>query len=106
MSSVTQKAKFGIDVRVTPPESIKVYHPIPGLLPQSIPQASALKLIATLVNPLLDPQSGPSSDLKDQIINALEVRVASLESQVERIPDLELQVSNLAKVIKALQEQV
>ncbi|KIK91570.1 hypothetical protein PAXRUDRAFT_13714 [Paxillus rubicundulus Ve08.2h10] len=79
--SVTQKEKFGIDVRVTPSDSIK---------------ASALNLIATLVNLLLDTQPGPSSDLKDQIIKALKVHVASLEKQVERIPDLELQLSSLA----------
>ncbi|KIK75768.1 hypothetical protein PAXRUDRAFT_18705 [Paxillus rubicundulus Ve08.2h10] len=77
MPLVTQKAKFSIDVGLTPSESIK---------------ASALKLIATPVNPLLDPQPRPSSDPKDQIIKGLKVRVASLKSQVERIPDLELQV--------------
>ncbi|KIK72799.1 hypothetical protein PAXRUDRAFT_21567 [Paxillus rubicundulus Ve08.2h10] len=53
--SVTQKAKFGIDVGVTPSESIKVYHSLAGPPPQSIPWASALKLVATPVNPLLDP---------------------------------------------------
>ncbi|KIK75387.1 hypothetical protein PAXRUDRAFT_19048 [Paxillus rubicundulus Ve08.2h10] len=75
--SVTQKAKFSID----------------ALTPQSIPQASALKLIATPINPLLDPRPRPSSDSKDHIIKGLEVQVASLESQVKGIPDLELQVT-------------
>ncbi|KIK81270.1 hypothetical protein PAXRUDRAFT_15322 [Paxillus rubicundulus Ve08.2h10] len=70
------------------------------------PEASALEIIATPVNPLLDPQPRPSLDPKDQIIKALEVWVASLEKQVERIPDLELQVSSLAQVIEALWEQV
>ncbi|KIK93966.1 hypothetical protein PAXRUDRAFT_12339 [Paxillus rubicundulus Ve08.2h10] len=51
---VTQKAKFTNDVGVTPSESIKVYHPLAGPPPQSIPQASAINLIATPVNPLLD----------------------------------------------------
>ncbi|KIK71771.1 hypothetical protein PAXRUDRAFT_22856 [Paxillus rubicundulus Ve08.2h10] len=74
--------------------------------PRSIPRASALELIATPVNPLLDPLPGPSLDLTDQIIKGLEVRIASLEKQVERIPDLELQLSSMAQVIKALQEQV
>ncbi|KIK80110.1 hypothetical protein PAXRUDRAFT_15963 [Paxillus rubicundulus Ve08.2h10] len=55
MPSVAQKAKFGIDVGVTPSESIRVYHPLAVSLPQSIPQASALNLITTPVNPLLDP---------------------------------------------------
>ncbi|KIK72221.1 hypothetical protein PAXRUDRAFT_22247 [Paxillus rubicundulus Ve08.2h10] len=70
--SVTQKAKFSIDVRVTPPESITIYHPLAGPPPKSIPQASALKLIATPINPLLDPQPRPSLDPKDQIIKGLE----------------------------------
>ncbi|KIK75631.1 hypothetical protein PAXRUDRAFT_18824 [Paxillus rubicundulus Ve08.2h10] len=48
---------------------------------------SALELIATPVNPLLDAQPGPSSDPKDQIIKALEL-------------------SSMAWVIKALHEQV
>ncbi|KIK74481.1 hypothetical protein PAXRUDRAFT_19824 [Paxillus rubicundulus Ve08.2h10] len=85
---------------------IKVYHPLVGPPPRSIPQASALDLIATLVNSLLDPRPGPSSDLTDQIIKALEVHVASFEKQVERIPDLELQLSSMARVIEALREQV
>ncbi|KIK77383.1 hypothetical protein PAXRUDRAFT_17535 [Paxillus rubicundulus Ve08.2h10] len=55
MPSVAQKANFGIDVGVTPSDSIKVYHPLAGPPPQSIPQASAINLIATPVNPLLDP---------------------------------------------------
>ncbi|KIK72307.1 hypothetical protein PAXRUDRAFT_22135 [Paxillus rubicundulus Ve08.2h10] len=42
----------------------------------------------------------------DQIIKGLEVRVTSLEKQVERIPDLELQLSSMAQVLEALQEQV
>ncbi|KIK71986.1 hypothetical protein PAXRUDRAFT_22544 [Paxillus rubicundulus Ve08.2h10] len=50
---------------------------------------SALELIATPVNPLLDPQPRPSSDLKDQIIK-----------------DLDLQLSSMAWVIEALQKQV
>ncbi|KIK79904.1 hypothetical protein PAXRUDRAFT_16075 [Paxillus rubicundulus Ve08.2h10] len=54
-ASVTQKAKFTYDVGVTPAGSIKVYHPLAGPLPLSIPHASALELIATPVNPLLDP---------------------------------------------------
>ncbi|KIK72800.1 hypothetical protein PAXRUDRAFT_21566 [Paxillus rubicundulus Ve08.2h10] len=53
--SVTQKAKFANDAGVTPSASIKVYHPLAGPPPHSIPQASALELIATPVNPLLDP---------------------------------------------------
>ncbi|KIK76416.1 hypothetical protein PAXRUDRAFT_18234 [Paxillus rubicundulus Ve08.2h10] len=48
----------------------------------------------------------PSSDPKDHIIKGLEVQVASLKSQVQRIPDLELQVSSLAQVVEALWEQV
>ncbi|KIK90726.1 hypothetical protein PAXRUDRAFT_14193 [Paxillus rubicundulus Ve08.2h10] len=88
---VAQKARFAIDVVVTPSDSIK---------------ASAINLIATPVNPLLDPQPGPSSNPKDQIIKGLEVHVASLEKQVERIPDLGLQLSSMAQVVKALQEQV
>ncbi|KIK75374.1 hypothetical protein PAXRUDRAFT_19061 [Paxillus rubicundulus Ve08.2h10] len=48
----------------------------------------------------------PSMDHKDHILKGLEVQVTSLKSQVERILDLELQVSSLAWVIKALQEQV
>ncbi|KIK73884.1 hypothetical protein PAXRUDRAFT_20408 [Paxillus rubicundulus Ve08.2h10] len=93
--SVAQKAKFGIYVGVTPSESIMVYHPLASPPPQSIPQASALELITTPVNPMLDPPPRPSSDLKDQIIKGLEVQVASLEKQVERIPDLELQMQRL-----------
>ncbi|KIK73669.1 hypothetical protein PAXRUDRAFT_20609 [Paxillus rubicundulus Ve08.2h10] len=85
--SLTQKAKFG------PP-------------PRSIPQASALELIATPVNALLDPGPGPSLDPTDQIIKGLEVCIANLEKQVERIPDLELQLSSMARVIEALWEQV
>ncbi|KIK74569.1 hypothetical protein PAXRUDRAFT_19746 [Paxillus rubicundulus Ve08.2h10] len=103
---VTQKAKFGIDVGLTPSESIKVYHPLAGPPPWSIPQVSAIDLIATPVNRLLDARPGPSSDPKDQIIKALEVCVASLEKQVERIPNLELQLSSMAWVIEALWEQV
>ncbi|KIK72775.1 hypothetical protein PAXRUDRAFT_21594, partial [Paxillus rubicundulus Ve08.2h10] len=104
--SVIQKAKFANDAGVTPSASIKVYHPLVGPPPCSIPRASALKLIATPVNPLLDPRSGPSSDLMDQIIKGLEVHVTSLKKQVERIPDLELQLSSMARVVKAFQEQV
>ncbi|KIK71880.1 hypothetical protein PAXRUDRAFT_22698 [Paxillus rubicundulus Ve08.2h10] len=74
--------------------------------PRSIPWASALKLIATPVNPLLDPRPRPSSDPTDQIIKGLEVRIANLEKQVEKIPDLELQLSSMAQVLEALQEQV
>ncbi|KIK72361.1 hypothetical protein PAXRUDRAFT_22078 [Paxillus rubicundulus Ve08.2h10] len=48
----------------------------------------------------------PSSDPTDQIIKGLKVRIASLEKQVERIPDLELQLSSMARVIEALWEQV
>ncbi|KIK72121.1 hypothetical protein PAXRUDRAFT_22371 [Paxillus rubicundulus Ve08.2h10] len=55
MPSVAQNAKFANDVGVTPSGSIKVYHPLAGPPPQSIPWASALELIATPVNPLLDP---------------------------------------------------
>ncbi|KIK92501.1 hypothetical protein PAXRUDRAFT_13198 [Paxillus rubicundulus Ve08.2h10] len=90
MPLVTQKEKFGMDVGVTPSDSIK---------------ASAINLISTPVNPLLDAQPGPSSDPKDQIIKGLEVHLASLEKQVERIPDLELQLSSMARVVKALWEQ-
>ncbi|KIK74911.1 hypothetical protein PAXRUDRAFT_19429 [Paxillus rubicundulus Ve08.2h10] len=71
--SVSQNAKFTNDVGVTPLGSIEVYHPLAGPPPHSIPRASALKLIATLVNPLLDPRPGPSSDPKDHIIKGLEV---------------------------------
>ncbi|KIK77109.1 hypothetical protein PAXRUDRAFT_17720 [Paxillus rubicundulus Ve08.2h10] len=106
MPLVAQKANFGIDVRLTPSESIKVYHPLAGPPPQSIPQASALKLIATPLNPLLDPRPRPSSDPKDHIIKGLEVQVASLELQVESIPDLELQVNSLTWVVNTLWEQV
>ncbi|KIK73415.1 hypothetical protein PAXRUDRAFT_20876 [Paxillus rubicundulus Ve08.2h10] len=42
----------------------------------------------------------------DQIIKGLEVHVTSLKKQVERIPDLELQLSSMARVVKAFQEQV
>ncbi|KIK72467.1 hypothetical protein PAXRUDRAFT_21954 [Paxillus rubicundulus Ve08.2h10] len=83
--SVTQKAKFGIDVRVTPSESITIYHPLAGPPPQSIPWASALKLIATPVNPLLDPQPGPSLDPKDQIIKVLKV---TLPACISLSPDI------------------
>ncbi|KIK79471.1 hypothetical protein PAXRUDRAFT_16314 [Paxillus rubicundulus Ve08.2h10] len=55
---------------------------------------------------LLDPQPGPSSDPTEQIIKGLEVHIASLEKQVERIPDLELQLSSMARVLEALREQV
>ncbi|KIK71746.1 hypothetical protein PAXRUDRAFT_21489 [Paxillus rubicundulus Ve08.2h10] len=55
MPLVAQKAKFTNDVGVTPSGSIKVYHPLAGPPPCSIPQASALELITTPVNPLLDP---------------------------------------------------
>ncbi|KIK72766.1 hypothetical protein PAXRUDRAFT_21608, partial [Paxillus rubicundulus Ve08.2h10] len=89
-----------------PSSSIKVYHPLAGPPPRSIPRASALELIATPVNPILDPRPGPSSDPIDQIIKGLEVRVANLEKQVERIPDLELQLSSMAWVVEALREQV
>ncbi|KIK74529.1 hypothetical protein PAXRUDRAFT_19787 [Paxillus rubicundulus Ve08.2h10] len=68
MPLVAQKARFTNDVGVTPLGSIKVYHPLAGPPPQSIPRASTLKLIATPINPLLDPQPGPSSDPTDQII--------------------------------------
>ncbi|KIK72886.1 hypothetical protein PAXRUDRAFT_21471 [Paxillus rubicundulus Ve08.2h10] len=85
---------------------IKVYHPVAGPPPRSIPRASALELIATPVNPLLDIQPRPTSNPTDQIIKGLKVRVASLEKQVERIPDLELQLSSMAWVVEALQEQV
>ncbi|KIK73500.1 hypothetical protein PAXRUDRAFT_20779 [Paxillus rubicundulus Ve08.2h10] len=74
--------------------------------PRSIPWAPALELIATPINPCLDPRPGPSSDPMDQIIKALEVCVASVEKQVERIPDLELQLSSMAQVVEALREQV
>ncbi|KIK73482.1 hypothetical protein PAXRUDRAFT_20802 [Paxillus rubicundulus Ve08.2h10] len=84
---VAQKAKFGIDVGVTPTDSIKVHHPLAGPPPQSIPWASALKLIATPVNPLLDAQPVTSSNPKDQIIKALKL-------------------SSMAQVIEALWEQV
>ncbi|KIK72443.1 hypothetical protein PAXRUDRAFT_21980 [Paxillus rubicundulus Ve08.2h10] len=104
--SVTQKAKFANDAGVTPSASIKVYHPLAGPPPRSIPRTFALELIATPVNPILDPRPGPSSDPTDQIIKGFEVRIASLEKQVERIPDLELQLSSMAQVIEALQEQV
>ncbi|KIK72369.1 hypothetical protein PAXRUDRAFT_22069 [Paxillus rubicundulus Ve08.2h10] len=106
MPLLTQKAKFTNDAGATPSSSIKVYHPLAGPPPCSIPRASALELIATPINPLLDPRPGPSSDLTDQIIKGLEVRVTNLEKQVERIPDLELQLSSMARVIEALQEQV
>ncbi|KIK72974.1 hypothetical protein PAXRUDRAFT_21375 [Paxillus rubicundulus Ve08.2h10] len=105
-SSLTQKAKFTNDAGVTPSSSIKVYHPLSGPPPRSIPRASALELIATPINPILDPRPGPSSDPMDQIIKGLEVRVTNLEKQVERIPDLELQLSSMAWVVKALREQV
>ncbi|KIK72463.1 hypothetical protein PAXRUDRAFT_21958, partial [Paxillus rubicundulus Ve08.2h10] len=104
--SVTQKAKIANDVGVTPSASIKVYHPLAGPPPRSIPRASALELTATPLNPLLDPQPGPSSDPTDQIIKGLEVCITSLKKQVERIPDLELQLSSMAQVVKALWEQV
>ncbi|KIK72687.1 hypothetical protein PAXRUDRAFT_21692 [Paxillus rubicundulus Ve08.2h10] len=100
--SVAQKAKFN-QPQQTASRSIT---PLQDLPPQSIPWASALKLISTPVNPLLDAQPGPSLDPKDQIIKALEVHVASLEKQVERIPDLELQLSSMVTVVEALQEQV
>ncbi|KIK72960.1 hypothetical protein PAXRUDRAFT_21390, partial [Paxillus rubicundulus Ve08.2h10] len=93
MPSLTQKAKFANDAGATPSSSIKVYHPLAGPPPRSIPRASALKLITTPVNALLDPQPRPSLDPTDQIIRGLEVQVTNLEKQVERIPDLELQLS-------------
>ncbi|KIK72050.1 hypothetical protein PAXRUDRAFT_22464 [Paxillus rubicundulus Ve08.2h10] len=40
--------------------------------PRSIPRASALEVITTPVNPLLDPRPGPSLDPTDQIIKGLE----------------------------------
>ncbi|KIK75741.1 hypothetical protein PAXRUDRAFT_18737 [Paxillus rubicundulus Ve08.2h10] len=89
--SISQNEKFANDVGVTPSGSIK---------------ASALELVATPINPLLDPRSGPPLDPKDQIIKGLKVRIASLEKQVERIPDLELQLSSMARVVEALREQV
>ncbi|KIK73410.1 hypothetical protein PAXRUDRAFT_20882 [Paxillus rubicundulus Ve08.2h10] len=52
---VTQNAKIANDVEVTPSGSIKVYHPLAGPPPHSIPQASALELITIPINPLLDP---------------------------------------------------
>ncbi|KIK73794.1 hypothetical protein PAXRUDRAFT_20492 [Paxillus rubicundulus Ve08.2h10] len=64
MPLVTQKAKFGIDVGLTPSESIK---------------ASTLNLITTPVNPLLDPLPRPSLDLKDQIIKGLGVQVDKIQ---------------------------
>ncbi|KIK71763.1 hypothetical protein PAXRUDRAFT_22866, partial [Paxillus rubicundulus Ve08.2h10] len=94
--SLTQKAKFTNDAGATLSSSIKVYHPLAGPPPHSIPQASGIKLIATPVNPILDPRPGPSSDPTDQIIKGLEVHVANLEKQVERIPNLELQLSSMA----------
>ncbi|KIK72796.1 hypothetical protein PAXRUDRAFT_21570 [Paxillus rubicundulus Ve08.2h10] len=103
---VTQKAKFANDAGVTPSASIKVYHPLAGPPPHSIPQASALELIEMPVNALLDPRPRPSLDPTDQIIKGLKVRVTSLENQVERIPDLELQLSSMAWVLEALWEQV
>ncbi|KIK71834.1 hypothetical protein PAXRUDRAFT_22762, partial [Paxillus rubicundulus Ve08.2h10] len=105
-SSLTQKAKFTNDAGTTPSSSIKVYHPLSGPPPHSIPWASALELITMPVNPILDPRPGPSSDPTDQIIKGLKVHVANLEKQVERIPDLELQLSSMAWVIEALWEQV
>ncbi|KIK72375.1 hypothetical protein PAXRUDRAFT_22064 [Paxillus rubicundulus Ve08.2h10] len=42
----------------------------------------------------------------DQIIKGLEVHVTSLKKQVERILNLELQLSSIAQVVEALQEQV
>ncbi|KIK72089.1 hypothetical protein PAXRUDRAFT_22414, partial [Paxillus rubicundulus Ve08.2h10] len=106
MPSLAQKAKFTNDAGATPSSSIKVYHPLAGPPPRSIPQASALELIAMPVNPILDRRPGPSSDLTDQIIEGLKVRIANLEKQVERIPDLELQLSSMARVVEALREQV
>ncbi|KIK72882.1 hypothetical protein PAXRUDRAFT_21481, partial [Paxillus rubicundulus Ve08.2h10] len=81
MPSLTQKAKFTNDAGETPSSSIKVYHPLAGPPPHSIPWASALELIAMPINHLLDPRPGPSSDLTDQIIKGLEVHVANLEKQ-------------------------
>ncbi|KIK77702.1 hypothetical protein PAXRUDRAFT_17320 [Paxillus rubicundulus Ve08.2h10] len=106
MPLVAQKAKFTNDVRVTPSGSIKVHHPVAGHPPLSIPRASALELTTTPLNPLLDPRPGPSSNPTDQIIKGLEVRIASLKKQVERIPDLGLQLSSMAWVVEALREQV
>ncbi|KIK75430.1 hypothetical protein PAXRUDRAFT_19010 [Paxillus rubicundulus Ve08.2h10] len=103
--SVSQNANFANDVGVTKSGSIKVYHPLAGPPPLSIPRASALELITTPINPLLDPRPGPSLDPKDQIIKALEVCVASLKKQVERILDLELQLNSMARVVEALREQ-
>ncbi|KIK72240.1 hypothetical protein PAXRUDRAFT_22220, partial [Paxillus rubicundulus Ve08.2h10] len=104
--SLTQKAKFTNDAGVTPSSSIKVYHPLAGPPPHSIPRASALELIAMPVNPILDPRPGPSSDPTDQIIKGLKVHIANLEKQVEMIPNLELQLSSMARVVEALREQV
>ncbi|KIK72578.1 hypothetical protein PAXRUDRAFT_21826 [Paxillus rubicundulus Ve08.2h10] len=55
MPSLTQKAKFTNDAGATLSSSIKVYHPLAGPPPRSIPRASALELIATPINPILDP---------------------------------------------------
>ncbi|KIK74056.1 hypothetical protein PAXRUDRAFT_20260 [Paxillus rubicundulus Ve08.2h10] len=87
MPSVAQQEKIGIDVGPTPTDSIKVHRPLAGPPPQSIPQASALELIATPVNPLLDAQPGPSSDPKDKIIKGLKL-------------------SSMAQGVKALRKQV
>ncbi|KIK77028.1 hypothetical protein PAXRUDRAFT_17774 [Paxillus rubicundulus Ve08.2h10] len=85
---------------------MQVFHPLAGTPPQSIPWASALGLITTPTNPLLNPQPVPSFDHKDEVIKALKVQVSSLKKKVEGIPELELQVSSLAQVVEALQEQV
>ncbi|KIK72804.1 hypothetical protein PAXRUDRAFT_21560 [Paxillus rubicundulus Ve08.2h10] len=54
MPSVSQNAKFANDVGVTIRKHQGVSPPFRPS-PQSIPQASALELIATPINPLLDP---------------------------------------------------
>ncbi|KIK72274.1 hypothetical protein PAXRUDRAFT_22179 [Paxillus rubicundulus Ve08.2h10] len=63
--SLAQKAKFTNDAGATPSPSIKVYHPLAGPPPHSIPLASALELIAMPINPLLDPRPRPSLDPTD-----------------------------------------
>ncbi|KIK72706.1 hypothetical protein PAXRUDRAFT_21675 [Paxillus rubicundulus Ve08.2h10] len=55
MPSLTENAKFANDAGATPSSSIKVYHPLSGPPPCSIPQASALELITTPVNAPLHP---------------------------------------------------
>ncbi|KIK73454.1 hypothetical protein PAXRUDRAFT_20826 [Paxillus rubicundulus Ve08.2h10] len=78
MPLVAQKAKFGIDVGVTPSERIKVYHPLAGPLPNPSPGLLPSTSLPHLSTPSLTLNPGHPQTQRTKSSKALRLGLQAL----------------------------